>query len=207
MNSLTESWLLQSAVIFLVIGCFTGLWVGALLVFRPQYFQRINALLDRWISTRHFDRTLDSNINVDPWLYQYRSIMGALMLAGAIYMLYYFTVGLDRDVAITGLAYFFHYPPSLVAGLLDALVLSAISGALCVIFVALFILFRPSLLRDFEQHANQWLSLRKALRPMEEVRGNLDDFVLRYARSVGIWMILGALFALVSLLIWLSRQA
>lgn len=207
MNSLAQSWLLQSAVIFLVIGCFAGLWVGALLVFRPQYFQRINVMLDRWISTRHFDRTLDSNINIDPWLYQYRGIMGVLMLAGAVYVLFYFTVGLDRNAAITGLAYFFHYPSSLVAGLLDALVLCAILGALCVIFVALFILFRPSLLRDVEQRANQWLSLRKAMRPMEEIRGNLDDFVLRYARLIGIWIILCALYAQVSLLIWLSHQA
>lgn len=206
MNSLADPWLLQSAVIFLILGCFTGLLVGTLLVFRPQSFHAINALLDRWISTRHFDRTLDSNINIDPWLYKYRRTLGTLTLAGAVYVLFYFAAVLDRDAAITGLANFFHHPPSMIAALLDALVLSAISGALCAIFVALIILFRPSLLRNFEQRANQWLSLRKALKPMEERRNNLDSFVLSHARLIGILLILFALYAQVSLLIWLGRQ-
>ena len=206
MNSLVQSWLLQSAVIFLVIGSLAGLLVGALLVFRPQRFQRIGALLNRWVSTRHLDKLLESSYSLDPWLYRYRHVTGTLILLGALFVLYFFTVQMDRTAAIAGLVKRFSYPPSLVGGLLDALVLIALSGALCAVLVALFMLFRPSLLRDFEHGANQWLSLRKALKPMEIPRDNLDRYVLRHARQIGIFLLLGGLYTLVLLLYWMTRH-
>ena len=163
MHPLIASWLFQSAVIFLILGSCIGLVAGAMLVFRPQHFQRVGALLNRWVSTRNLDKALESSYALDPWLYRYRRGTGVSILLGAIFVLYYFAVSLDRDLAISGLAKYFHYPSSLVGGLLDALVLSSMLGALCAVFVALFMLFRPSLLRSFELGANQWLSLRKAL--------------------------------------------
>jgi len=62
-------------------------------------------------------------------------------------------------------------------------------------------------LRGFEQDANRWLSLRKALKPMEIPRDTLDRFVLRHARQVGVFLILGGLYTLVFLLAWLGRQS
>lgn len=207
MNPLIQSWLLQSAVIFLIVGSLFGLMVGAVLIFQPQRFQRISMWLNRWVSTRIFDKALDHSFNFDPWFYRYRNFAGTLILLGALFVLYYFTVQLDKAAAIAGLSKHFNYPPSLVGGLLNAVVLSALMGALCAILAALFVLFRPSLLRSFEQDANQWLSLRKALKPMEIPRDNMDRFVLRHARQIGIFLLLGGLYTLVLLLFWLSRQS
>ncbi len=206
MSPLAQSWLLQSAVMFLIIGSVGGLLVGAMLVFCPQRFQLISTVLNRWVSTRHLDKTLELSISLEPWFYRHRRVTGALTLAGALFVLFYFSVRLDRELAIAGLARHFSYPASIVAGLLDALVLSALTGALCAILVALFMLFRPSLLLGFEQNANQWVSLRKALKPMERSRDNLDRYVLRHARQIGIFLLLGGLYTLVLLLYWLNRQ-
>ncbi len=200
-----QSWLLQSAVIFLVIGSLAGVIVGALLVFRPQRLMRISALLNRWVSTRNFDKVLESSFTLDPWFYRYRRINGLLTLSGALYVVYFFTVQLDRAVAIESLVARLHYPHSLVVGLLDALVLSALLGALCAVFVALFMLLRPSLLRGFEEEANQWLSLRRALKPLEISRGDLDVYVMRYARQTGIFLLLGGLYTLVFMLLLLME--
>ncbi|MDP2761527.1 MAG: hypothetical protein Q8O64_14255 [Sideroxyarcus sp.] len=204
MHPLIQSWLLQAAAIFLVIGILAGLLVGALLVLCPHRLQRIIAPLDRWISTRNFDKELERNFSLDPWLYRYRSITGTLILLGALFVLYYFIAVLDRGLAIAGLARHFAYPATAVAALLDALVLVSLVGALCAVLVALFMLFRPSLLRGFEQGANQWLSLRRSLKPLEIPRNDVDVYVLRYARQAGILLILGGLYTLVLLLIWMS---
>lgn len=205
MNPLFTAWLQQSALIFLLIGSLAGILVGAMLVFSPQRFHSVSALLNRWISTRNFDKPLERSFALDPWLYRYRNITGTAILFGALFVLYYFSVVIERDLSIAGLARHFHYPPLLVAGLLDALVLSALVGAFCAVLVALFMLFRPSLLRDFEQGANQWLSLRKALKPMEIPRDDVNLFVLRYTRQVGIFLMLGGLYTLVLMLYWMSR--
>lgn len=207
MNPIIQTWLLQSAVIFLVVGGFAGLLVGALLVLCPQRLQSLSAPLNRWVSTRQFDKGLEHSFSIDPWFYRYRQISGGLILLGALFVLYFFTVSLDRGLAIEGLARHFAYPSALVAALLDAVVLISLLGALCAVLVALFMLFRPSLLRDFEQGANQWLSLRRSLKPMEIPRNDVDVYVQRYARQAGIFLLLGGLYTLVFLLIWLSRYS
>ncbi len=207
MNPLLQTWLLQSAVIFLVLGSFTGLLVGALLVLCPERLQRLSTPFNRWVSTRQFDKGLEQSFSIDPWLYRYRQISGALILLGALYVLYYLTAGLDRGLAVAALAKQFAYPAVAVAMLLDTVVLISLLGALCAIVVALFMLFRPSLLRGVEQGANQWLSLRRSIKPLEIPRSDADVYVLRYARVSGILLLLGALYTLVFLLIWLSRYS
>jgi hypothetical protein len=205
MPPIIQTWLFQSAVIFFIIGSLAGLLVGALLVFHPQRFYVISAKLNRWISTRLLDKALESSYSIDPWLYRYRRATGALILIGAIFVLFYFTVRLERAEAISGLARHFHYYPSLVAGLLDALVMSSLVGALSAVFIALCLLFRPSLLRGFEESANQWLSLRRAMKPMEMQRDNMEIYVQRYARQVGIFLLLGSLYTLLLMAYCLSR--
>lgn len=207
MPPLIQAWLFQSAVIFLALGGVAGILIGALLVFRPGAFGALSAPLNRWISTRGLDKTLESNFSLEPWLYRHRHGTGAAILFGALFVLYFFSVQLDRAETLAGLARHYPYYPSLIAGLLDALVLSALLGALCATFVALFLLFRPSLLRGFEAGTNQWLSLRKALKPMEIPRDALDRYVERHARQAGLFLLLGGLYILVLLAYWLTRGA
>jgi hypothetical protein len=199
MPPIIQTWLFQSAVIFFILGSVAGLFAGALLLFHPHRFYVISAMLNRWISTRTLDKALESSFALDPWLYRYRRATGTLILIGAMFVLFYFTVQLDRAEAIASLAKHFHYYPSLVAGLLDALVMSSLIGALSAVYVALCLMFRPSLLRGFEETANQWLSLRRAMKPMEIQRDNMDRYVQRYARQVGIFLLLGSLYTLLLL--------
>jgi len=201
MHPIIQSWLFQSAVIFLMVGSVAGMWVGALLVFRPQSLQVLSRVLNRWISTRTLDKSLETSFTLDPWLYRHRRGMGAFILIGALFVLYFFTL-LDRPSAIEGLAAHFHSHPLLVGGLLDALVLSVLLGSLCAVFVALSLMFRPSLLRGFEGGANQWVSLRKALKPMEIPRDNLERYVAHHSRQVGLFLLLGGLYTLLVCLWW-----
>ena len=205
MNPLFQSWLLQTAIIFLIIGSLAGTISGALLLLHPQSLNRIGQFLNRWISTRHLVQSLERMVDLDPLFYRHRRTNGALTLMGAIYILYFFTVKMDRANAIAGLSRHFNWPALAVEGLLDALVLSAMLGALFSAFVSLFLLMRPSLLREFEQGANQWLSLRRALKPMEIPRKGFDEIVFQYCQRVGIILVLGSSYALVLLTFWLSR--
>jgi hypothetical protein len=207
MNPMIQTWLLQSVVIFLVVGSFAGLVLGGMLLLCPERVQRLSVPLNRWVSTRQFDRELERSYALDPWFYRYRKASGTIILLGALFVLYYFTAGMNRGLAVDGLSRHFAYPPVVVAALLDALVLFSLLGALCAILVALFMLFRPSLLRGIEEGANQWLSLRRSLKPMEIQRNDVDVYVLRYARQTGIFLLLGGLYTLVFLLIWLSRYS
>lgn len=207
MTPLAQVWLLQSAVIFLIIGSVAAIVVGAMLLFRRGKLRTISALMDRWISTRNFDRQLEQRISLDPWFYRHSQVTGIAILAGALFILYFFTFELERVQTVAGLAHqFTTYPAALAEVMVDALVFIAILGALSAILVSLFILFRPSLLRGFETQANQWLSLRKSLKPLEMPRDDFEQYVEKYASQFGILFMLGGLYTLVLLLVWMSNQ-
>lgn len=202
-NNAIQAWLFQSAAIFVMLGSIVAIIVGAMMVFSSQHFQRISALLNRWVSTRNFDKSLESSYSVDPWLYRYHRQAGAALLLGVLYILYYFVVQLDRDAAIQVIAKNTHYPPSLLIALLDAGVLIALLGAMAALFVGLFLMLRPSLLRGFESGANQWVSMRKALKPLEVQHDVLGKWVDRHLRQFGLFLMLGGVYVFVTFLIWL----
>ncbi len=205
MNQFIQSWLLQSMAIFLIVGSLAGVLVGALLVLRPQSLQRANQRLNRWFSTRTLERPLERSVSLDPWFYRYRRTGATLILLGSLYILYFFTVSMDRSVATSALANHFNLPSPLGGALLDAMVLSALLGALFAAFISLFLLVRPSLLRGFEQGANQWVSLRRGMKPMEIERSGVDEYILQHRQGAGILIVLGSLYALVLLTVWLGR--
>ena len=205
MHPIIQSWLLQSFVIFLIFGSLAGLATGVLLLLRPEALQKMGEKLNRWISTRHLDQSMERTINLDLWFYRYRRVFGALILLGAIYVLYYFTVSMDRASTIDGLARYFKLHPVLIGGLLDALALSSILGALCAALIGLFLILRPSMLRNIEQVSNQWVSLRRAMKPVEIRREGVDEYVFQRARQAGILLVLGSFYVLIMLTIWLSH--
>ena len=205
MDTIVESLLLRSAALFLIVGALAGLVVGALLLWRPQRLHAVSALLNRWISTRHLDQSLERSVSLDPWFYRYRRTSGTLTLLGSCYILYVFTAGLDRAAAINAFSVNYKLPAALVAALLDGGVLIVLLGALFAGVISLFLLLRPSSLREFEQGANRWVSLRRALKPVEIPRPGVDEYVFQYARRAGILLVLGSLYTLVLLTFWLSR--
>ena len=201
--SIAYTLLLRSLLLFLVAGSFAGLITGATLIMRPDWLLRVSKRANQWVSTRHLDQSLEQTIKLDLWFYRYRLVCGTLTLAGAAFLIYFFTARFDKPNVIAGLSRKFPIPPALIESLLDALALSCLLGAVFAMIISLFLLFRPSMLRGFEQGANQWLSLRHELKPLEMPRSGVDEYVFHNARLVGVLLLFGSLYTLVGLAIWM----
>ncbi|MDD5180681.1 MAG: hypothetical protein PHT15_05415 [Gallionellaceae bacterium] len=202
--SITDTLLLRSLLLFLMLGSVAGLFAGMALIMRPDWLSRVNKHASRWMSTRQFERPLERTVKLDHWFYRHHRTSGILILAGAVYTLYFFTAILDKPSILAGLSRKFPIPPALIASLLDALVLSCVLGAAFALIISLFLLIRPSLLRGFEQGANRVLSLRHALKPLEIQRSGVDEYVLHNVRLAGMLLLFGSLYALVGMGIWMS---
>lgn len=187
---------LNVGINFLIIGSFFGVILSAILIFRPQWLLPLSALLNRRLATPSLSR----NIKIDSWFYRYRYLSGGLILFGSLYLLVYFTALINRNQTIAGLAAHWGLPSALVDSLLDSGVLIVLLGAVLALFVSFFILLRPSLLREFEQRANRWISLRHATPSTENTRLNVDEFALRNAQHVGLALLLGSLYTWVLLI-------
>ncbi len=195
----------RSLVVFLLLGSVAGLLAGAVLLWRPDWLVRVSQLANSWVSTRQMSRPLDRTVDVDQWFYRYSLLSGALLLAGAIYIDYIFTVSFDKAAVLATLRNTYIIQPLLLEVMLDALVLIFLAGAQLALLVSLFLLFRPSMLRDFEQGANQRLSLRLALKPLEMQHSGVDQYVFKHVQGVGLLLLFGSLYTLVALVLWLGR--
>lgn len=201
----TEAVLMRSLVIFLLLGSIVGLLAGALLLWRPQWLARVSKLANSWVSTRQIARPLDQPINIDHWIYHYGRWTGAVLLAGALYIIYMFTAHVERDYLLVTLARVHLVSFELLQPVLDALVLIFLMGAALALLVSQFLLFRPSMLRDLDIGANQSVSLRQSLKPMEIQHAELDQLVSRNVRLAGVLLLCGSLYSLVGLTFWLGR--
>ena len=184
--TIVETVLLSALPIFLVTGGAAGLLVGAVLILRPHWLVRLSLTANRWISTRHIDKMLDIPINADSWFYRYRRASGLVTLAGALYVLYFFSVRIDATSAGSGYGGVFF----------ETMVLIALLGAALALVVSLIVLFRPSLLRKFESAANEWISLRDAIKPLELLHNNVDEFTFRHTQQMGVVLVLCSIYTL-----------
>ena len=190
-------------LLFLVVGSIAGLFMGAALVMRPTWLLHASRRANRWIATRRIDSMLERIIKVDRWFYRHHRITGMLLLAGAVFLVYFFTARLDKPRILAGMSRAFSTPPALTDVLLDSTVLSILLGATFTIIISLFLLIRPSLLRGFEQGANQWVSLRRALKMFEISRVGVDEYIFQNVQMAGVLLLLGSLYTLAGLTAWL----
>jgi len=206
MNTLfTDAVLLRSLVLLLLLGSVAGLLAGALLLWRPYWLAALSKHANRWISTRQIGRPLDLSVNVDNWFYRYGHVSGTLLLAGAVYLIYMFTVHFGRADLLASLAKMHLVDAVLLKPLQDTLVLIFLAGAMLALLVGLSLLFRPSMLRNLELGANQHISLRQWFKPMEMQHVKLDQLVFRHVRLTAVLLLCGSLYTLVALAFWLDR--
>lgn len=188
-QTVLEIILWRSLAFFLLVGAVTGIVVSLLLIFRPELMARINKVASRWVSTRQLDRVLERSVSAEQWFYRHHQALGALVCLGALYIFVYFGLLFDKAVVMHHLAT--QLPGALLDSLLDALVLAALTGAVVSLYVGLLLWLRPSLLRGAEDVTNQWLSIRKAARPLEIPRDQVDAYVASHTQRVG-WLLLMA---------------
>lgn len=194
--------LLRALLLFLMVGSAAGLLTGMALIIRPEWVVRLGLNVNRWFSTRWLERTLDKSFKVDRYFYRHSRPVGAVLLAGAIYLIYFCTRGINNPGITLGLSRKFAVPPVLMEVLLDSVFYAWIAASALALIISLFLLIRPSMLRGFEQGANRWFSSRRSLKPFEIPRSGVDEYVLQHAQRAGVLLVLGSLYALAVLAIW-----
>ena len=182
----------RTLAIFLLVGALLGIALGLLLIFRPQLLANINRVANRWISTRRVSRMMDHSLSIEHWFYQHHRATGVAVVLGASYIFVYFGMLFDKALMLQRLSG--KIPTRLLDGLLDALVLSSLTGAAVALITGLFLWLRPSMLRGIEEQANLWVSSRKATRILDIPRDQVDRYVERHAQKAGWLLLLGSIY-------------
>ena len=182
----------RELAIFLLISAPLGVAVSLLLIVKPQLVEYFNRWANRWVTARRLNQFLDRSISIEHWFYRHHRGLGAVVMLGALYIVIYFGVLFDKAYALERLNW--GMPLRLQDGLLDALVLSSLTGAVAAFMVGLFLWLRPSLLKGIEVEANQWISSRRAIKMLEVPRDQIELFVARHMQRVGWLLLLGSIY-------------
>lgn len=189
-----DVFLWQGLAIFLLFCTPLGVAVSLLLIVKPRIVERLSSVANYWISARHLSRFLDRSISAEHWFYRHHRAFGGVVMLGSFYVFVYFGILFDKAYALQHLNW--KIPASLIDGLLDALVLSSLTGAVVAFMVGLFLWLRPSLLRGIEAEANQWVSSRQAIKMIEIPRDQVENFVAHHAQRIGWLLLLGSIYLL-----------
>lgn len=182
----------RELAIFLLICAPVGVMVSLMLIFKPKLLERVNRMANRWVTARRLNQFLDRSISIEHWFYRHHRAFGAAVILGSLYVIVYFGILFDKVYALQHLNW--KVPPALMDGLLDALVLSSLTGAVTAFMVGLFLWLRPSLLKGIEGEANQWISSRRAIKMLEVPHDQIELFVARHMQRIGWLLLLGSIY-------------
>lgn len=188
----------EATIQLLLWGAVFSFFFGLLALLLPGKAIAINNAMSHWYSARRSTKFLELPRYHERWIYRYHRPVGILLLAGCLFILYQlrFNYGLpelQRLVAqntsntvvteiIIDSAYGF-----LLIGTVFSLIISGI------------IIFRPSLLKDFEAWSNRWISTRRALRFASQRYDSTENIFRRRPRLIGGIIILGSLYTVLIL--------
>ena len=194
--------LLQTFLIFLVVGCVLSLLVGLLMLFKPDVTLRLNQYFNRWFATDKLTSVLISRHNIDGVLHRHFRFVGALLLGGSVYCLLYALLFAIKTKDLTSLL-FQSWSQPVTVWLTAALIVILVSGNVFAVVVGAGLLFRPNLIANLEAWANKSYGsekLQNALVAMRVHRRPLE----RHIRLVGVLVVAGSLSALASF--WIALQ-
>ncbi len=191
--------LAESLWLFLCIGLLIALTYGLLLFIRPRTALALNGRLNRWFSLRRSFKSLEQPRPQDRRLYRHHRALGAGLFLGSLYILYTLNYRYDHGSFILALA---REMPSraLAIWLADSLRLLLYLFAFISLPLGVVVFQRPSLLKGLEARANRWISSRRLLRFMDLSYAPMEEGVAQHPRSVGLLLVLTALYLLLLLL-------
>ena len=195
MTKIVADILLQSFLIFMVVGCAFSLVIGVWMLLKPESMLRLNQYLSRWFGTEKLAAALDAPHNIEGALYRRHRSVGVLVLAGGVYILFVMLFAFSKKAG-GDLGYGLN--PQITAWLLDALGVLLILSSVLGLVIGFFLVVRPSVFKPIEEWGNRWYATEKSLRVMEAMHLKPDEAMIRNYRIVAALVIAGSLYVLLS---------
>lgn len=197
MNSMLSEILFDASYTFIIIGTIIALAFGLGLIFTPAITLKLNEKINTRFSMRKATKKIETAIKSEPFFYKHSKISGTILIIGSLFVLYTLTI-FNAYTLIP------HLPKSISPAAWEWIIESAqifFYIASSFIFIFGFIVFiRPSLVKNFEQAANHWISTRKGFSKMTVDINVTNRLVNAYPRLFGAFITIFSLIVLFLLL-------
>lgn len=197
MNTMLTEILVDASYTFIIIGTFIALIFGLGLIFAPVITLKFNEKINTRFSMRKATKIIETAIKSEPFFYKHSKVSGAILVTGSLFVLYTLTI-FNAYTLIP------HLPKSISPTAWEWIIDSAqiffyITCSFIFVF-GLIVFTRPSLVKNFEQAANHWISTRRGFSKMTEDINITNKFVNTYPRLFGAFITIFSLIVLFLLL-------
>ena len=197
MNSMLSEILFDTSYLFIIVCTVIGLIFGLGLIFTPATTLKFNEKINTRISLREETKSIEKPIKSEPFFYKYSKFSGAILITGSVFVLY--TLATFNVYSLIP-----HLPKSISPAAWDWLLYAGqifffITCSFILIF-GLIVLIRPSLVKNFEQAANHWISTRQHFSKMSTNITLANKLVNTYPRAFGSFITIFSLIVLFFLL-------
>ena len=185
---------------FLIISIFSFV-VGVGLAMRNPAMLHFYSFMNRGFSVRRLLGPLFRPHHVEPVLHRHLKLLGSIIVLGAATSIY-ILAGVDAGVfqpVFHGT--FTNETAEILADYTKSFLLAG--NAICVV-VGLLALFFPQQLSKIEAYTDKWYSLRRPMRPWNQVHTEVDNWVLAHPTVSGITLSIMSLILAVSMYVNLS---
>ena len=200
MNTMLSEILFDASYTFIIIGTFISLIFGLGLILAPAITLKFNEKINTRFSMRKATKKIETAIKSEPLFYKYSKVSGSILVTGSLFVLY--TLATFNAYTLIP-----HLPKSITPAAWEWIIESAqiffyITCTFIFIF-GLIVFIRPSLVKNFEQAANHWVSTRKGFSKMTEDINITNKLVNTYPRLFGAFI---TIFSLIVLFLLLPTQ-
>ena len=199
MNTMLSEILFDASLIFIIIGSVIAFILGLGLILAPALTLKLNEKINTRISMREKTKTIEKPIKSEPFFYKHSKFSGTILVIGSLFVLY--TLQTFNAYSLIP-----HLPKSISTTAWEWIIQSVeIFFFISCVFIFVFgliILIRPSMIKNFEQAANHWISTRQGFSKMSADIDITNKLVNTYPRVFGVFI---ALFSLIVLFLLLPR--
>lgn len=198
-TSLLSALLFDSVMLFALVAALVGVAIGLWLLLSPSGYSRAADIANRSFSLRRALRPVEISYNIERYIYRHHKAIGLLLILGSIFNLYQTLFNLSPGklprllsdaTSLSGAQWLF-----------EVVILLLIVTNLFAMIVGLVIHIRPSALKTFESGANQWVSVRKKTRWLEQRFNITDNLLHSRPRSIGLFLLMISLYLLLIVLV------
>lgn len=157
------------------------LLIGLFILVSPDLFIRTGNKLNRWVSTEAFFNKLDAPKNTERFFYRHHVSCGLLFVFGAMYIFYTFAFAFDASKQTIS----FFSSDVINDWLISSLVFLNIIFSVVIFVVGLFVMLRPSALKNIETIANHWFAIDESIKGLDVQLGMPDKIFLKRPRLLG----------------------
>ena len=180
-----------------LLGGVLGVLTGVALIFNSALVVRLSDKMNVWISTREAMQVLEEPVEIERTVYRWHRLIGALILAGALFTLYVLLWRFNGPQVVEALTKLLEL--GVAKWIAESLRVFFVLVNIAALVIAVVMIVRPSALKGVEAWANRQYSPCRRAHALDIPRVGPDSLLRTRPRLLGMVLALAGLYVVFSL--------